>query len=253
MAATSWPLPPTRLDLPNDEAHVWCAPLARPAAEVNELASLLAPDELDRALQLRSAAKQCQQIVARGLLRQLLGRYLDLDPRRITFQYGPQGKPHLPAPLAALHFNISHSHEMALFAFAWNIEVGVDVERVRPFSNDLGFAERYFSAQEVDILRGLSEERRREAFFNAWTRKEAFLKATGEGISSGLDRVEVTLHPDDPPSLVRLNGDTDLAERWLLHALRPAQDYVGALCIPRRSSALSCWSWPAAPSSVAVA
>jgi 4'-phosphopantetheinyl transferase len=156
---------------------------------------------------------------------------------------GPQGKPFLVGG-PKLRFNLAHSHGLALFAVSQQCEVGVDVERVRPFVNDLGIAERYFSARETEVLRGLEPQERCETFFHTWARKEAVLKANGDGLAIGLEGVEVSVLPDDEVRLLRVNGTEAEARRWTLQALRPAAGYVGAVALQGTGLRLSCWYWP---------
>jgi 4'-phosphopantetheinyl transferase len=234
-----WPSSPGPVELTAGEVHVWCAALARPAEEVAELASLLSPDEQERAARYRVTTAREQFGVSRALLRVLLGRYLDRDPSRLEFRPGPQGKPALAGP-APLSFNVSHSYGVALFAVRAGGEVGVDLEQVRPFENDLGLAERFFCAAEAAALRALGDERR-AAFFHVWTRKEAYLKASGLGLAGGLERVEVSVPPDDPPRVLRIDGVADAARRWSLRALSPLPGYVGALAVEGHDYRLRCW------------
>jgi 4'-phosphopantetheinyl transferase len=184
--------------------------------------------------------------VSRALLRVLLGRYLRRDPSRLELRMGPQGKPALAGD-APLSFNVSHSFGAALIAVRAGGEVGVDVEQVRPFENDLGLAERFFCPTEWAALRALGEERR-EAFFHVWTRKEAYLKAGGLGLSGGLERVEVSVPPDDPPRVLRIDGDEAAARRWSLRALLPLPGYVGALAVEGHDYRLRCWRLDHIPS-----
>jgi 4'-phosphopantetheinyl transferase len=221
------------------EVHVWCAALGRPPEEIAELASLLAPGEQERAARYRVARARDEFQVSRALLRVLLGRYLDRDPSRLEFRPGPQGKPAL-AGAAPLSFNVSHSFGVALIAVRASGEVGVDLEQVRPFENDLGLAGRFFCAAEAAALRALGDERR-EAFFHVWTRKEAYLKASGVGLSGGLERVEVSVPPDDPPRVLRIDGAAEAARRWSLRALAPLPGYVGALALEAHDYRLRCW------------
>jgi 4'-phosphopantetheinyl transferase len=164
-------------------------------------------------------------------LRRLLAGYLGTDPRDIRFAVGPAGKPELREPAAPLHFNITHSRGLALFAVTERSPVGVDIECVRPMPSYLGMAERYFSPWEFEVLRGLPNEHQIRAFFHAWTRKEAFLKARGVGLSYGLERVEVTLGPGEPARIVRLDGAEHKANGWSLSHLNPAPGFVGALVV----------------------
>jgi 4'-phosphopantetheinyl transferase len=244
--APFWPKGPSRVVLPPDDVHVWCAVLERPPEDLAHLAALLSDDERERVERSHSPMVRREFTAARGLLRLLLGRYLDCEPRRVRFRFGPQGKPELAAcpSTPPVHFNVSHSHGLALFALTRRQPVGVDVERIRPFANDLGLAERYFSSWEYRALRDLEETRRHDAFFQTWTRKEAFLKATGGGISYGLERVEVAIHPDDPVRILRLDGEETRAARWSLQTLTPAPGYVGALALETHDYRLVCWHGP---------
>jgi 4'-phosphopantetheinyl transferase len=241
-----WPPAPDRVAPAADEIHVWSASLARPAEEVAALARTLSDDERERAAAMRHAATQAEFIVARGLLRSLLGGCLDVWPSRIRFSRAPQGKPQLAEP-GHLYFNVSHSHGVGLFAVARRIEVGVDLERLRPFSDELGLAERYFTPREAAALRALPPAARLEAFFRLWTRKEAYLKAHGLGISYGLERVEVSHGPDEPARILLIDGDEREAARWSLRALAPAAGYVGALACQAHDYRLFCWRLPDAP------
>jgi 4'-phosphopantetheinyl transferase len=238
-APPPWPTPSGPVELAAVEVHVWCAHLDRPPEEIAALASVLSADERERAARYRVARARDEFQVTRALLRVLLGHYLQRDPSGLEFRPGPQGKPRL-AGAAPLSFNVSHSSGVALFAVRAGGEVGVDVEQVRPFENDLGLAERFFCAAESAALRAL-EEGRREAFFHVWTRKEAYLKAGGLGLSGGLERVEVSVPPDDPPRVVRIDGDEAAARRWSLRALLPLPGYVGALALEGHDYRLRCW------------
>jgi 4'-phosphopantetheinyl transferase len=241
--APFWSPGPADLRLAPGEVHVWSAVLERPPEIVARDLAVLSDDERERAARMRSPHVRSELIHSRATLRTLLGRYLDCDPRRIRFRHGPQGKPELAdcPGSSPLHFNVSHSHGVALFAITARGPVGVDVEQLRPFANDLGLAERYFSSAEFQALRALDGERRRLAFFHTWTRKEAFLKATGGGISFGLERVEVTILPDESSRVLRLDGDEGRAARWSLSSLTPLAGYVGALALEDRDFRLACW------------
>jgi len=224
----------------DDEVHIWSTALARTPEQLATLTECLADEDRERADRYRLIEARSDFIVARATLRSVLGRYLGVEPRRVVFRYGPQGKPFLAS--GKLHFNLTHSHGLALVALSRTVEVGVDVERIRPF-NDLQFAERYFSPREVNFLKTVSQPERTEMFFHAWTRKEAFLKATGEGIALGLDRIEVELRLEEPARLVLLDGCPTRAAEWSLIHLQPAVGYVGALALMRRGMRVNCWSW----------
>jgi 4'-phosphopantetheinyl transferase len=243
--SSPWPAPPGPVELAAGEVHVWCAALGRPPEEIAELAALLSPEERERAARYRAPRAREEFQASRALLRVLLGRYLGRDPSRLELRPGPQGKPALAGD-APLSFNVSHSFGVALIAVRAGGEVGVDLEQVRPFENDLGLAERFFCAAEAAALQALGEGRR-EAFFHVWTRKEAYLKAGGLGLSGGLERVEVSVPPDDPPRVLRIDGAEGPARCWSLRALAPLPGYVGALAVEGHDYRLRCWQLDVLP------
>ena len=243
-----WPTAPARLTPAADEVHVWSAALDRRPAEIAELFCFLSDEERERAGRFRPVAVRSRDefIVSRALLRRLLGGCLGLDPRQVAFSQTARGKPRLAGPdPAPLCFNVSHSHGMALFAVTGRCEVGVDLERVRvrPDADLLGMAERYFAPREAAVLRALDAEAQVETFFRLWTRKEAYLKAHGLGISFGLERVEVSHAADEPARIVHIDGDCEAAACWSLRTLAPAPGYVGALALQAHDYRLHCWRW----------
>ena len=178
-----------------------------------------------------------------AVLRRLLGGCLGVCPREVRFSQTALGKPRLAAEPSPLCFNVSHSHGMALFALTGCCEIGVDVERVRPFSDEMGLADRFFTPCEAAALRALDAGGRRETFFRLWTRKEAYLKAHGLGLSYGLERVEVSHAANDPAHIVHIDGDREAAALWSLRTLAPAPGYVGALALRAHDYRLFCWRW----------
>jgi 4'-phosphopantetheinyl transferase len=238
-----WLQPPAHPPLPPDEVHVWFVNLAVDTHTVAELMASLPWTEQERAISFRSVSARTQFVVTRTSLRSILSAYLDVSPLHLRFIHGPQGKPALAGQWNWLHFNVSHSHDVALIAVTRCGEVGVDVERIRPFANDMGMAERYFSPRETELLRALTGPERCEAFFHAWTRKEAFLKASGIGLSYGLERVEVTLLPKEEARFLRIDGCEQLAAQWSLRHLAPVAGCVGALTLHGHDYQLRCWKW----------
>jgi 4'-phosphopantetheinyl transferase len=199
-----------------------------PVAVVDQFRSLLSADETARAARFRFEHLQHSFILARGALRILLGRYLNTAPADLAFTYGAKGKPALAGP-ARLQFNASHSADLALFAFTMDCELGVDIEAVRPMPDLEDIARRFFSADETAELMALSPGQRDQAFFLCWTRKEAYIKATGEGLSAPLDAFCVTLRPGDPARMVHLECDPIAAQAWTLHDLALDPRFAAAL------------------------
>lgn len=240
MSTPRWESPPLRPLLGAEEVHVWCVPLDPPEEEVRRCAALLSPDEQARAARFRFEKHRREFTVGRGMLRTLLGRYLDADPRRLEFGYGPHGKPVLAS--GGLRFNLSHSGSLALYAVARERELGVDIEEHRPLDDAEQIAERFFSRAENEAFRALPPELRNEAFFLCWTRKEAYIKAIGEGLSLPLHEFDVSLAPGEP---ARLLGARDAAQalRWTLRGLDPAPGYAAAIVVEGSGWELACWRW----------
>jgi 4'-phosphopantetheinyl transferase len=221
---------PARLDLAAGEVQIWSIPLDPPAAEVERLTRLLAPDEHERARRFRFDVHRRRYIVGRGALRRLLGAYLGADPAGLRFGYGPRGKPFLPDALN-LGFNLSNSEDLALAGFLRDREIGVDVEYLKEMDDLESISTRFFSASEVAALARVPREQKKEAFFNCWTRKEAYLKAVGEGLAAPLNSFDVTLIPGEPPRMLTLEGSAERAAPWFFHHLRPAPGFIGAIAI----------------------
>lgn len=241
-----WGTPPAEPTLTDQDVHVWCAALDRPAAQIDWLTGLLAQDERTRAGRFHFANDRNHYIASRGLLRSILGRYLRVAPQQIQFSYGSHGKPtlHSSTGQLPLRFNVSHTRGLALFAFTRQRELGVDVEQIRPIEEAEQIAERFFSARENVVFTSLDPAVRDQAFFNCWTRKEAYIKARGEGLSLPLDQFDVTLAPGEPPLLLATRPDADEAARWKLWSMTPASGFVGALCVEGHDWQPICWRWP---------
>jgi 4'-phosphopantetheinyl transferase len=219
--------------LPLGEVHVWTASLEQPAETVARLRALLNDDERARADRFLFEKGRTQFTVGRGVLRLLVGRYLGVRPEEVRFAYNAYGKPMLGGvgPEASLRFNLSHSGSLVLYALAQGREVGIDVETIRPdFAAD-NIAQRFFAPAEVAALRALPEAARTTGFFTCWTRKEAFIKARGKGLSIPLDAFEVSLAPGARAEVLVTHDDPDEAGRWTLHDLQPGPGYAGALAV----------------------
>ncbi len=232
------------LTLGEDEIHLWSADLNPPARMIRALSASLSPDETERAADFVLERDRRRYRVSRGMLRTLLSSYTDVPASRLRFTYGQRGKPQLPGAPAemGLQFNLSHSANLVVFAFTLTRPLGVDIEHLRPVSDAESIAKRYFSIGEYKVFRRLPLDQRQEAFFNCWTRKEAYMKAVGDGLSVPLNRFEVTIPPGDPAKMLTLEGHSERAAEWSLYHLEPMQNYVGALAISSGDWKLAAWN-----------
>ena len=228
-----WSLAPKDLTLADTEVHVWRAQLELPLSQVQALRGILTDDELDRANRFSFEIDRQRFIAARGTLRSILSRYITIYPSHLRFHYNQYGKPFLAPEFSTylLNFNLSHSGRMALYAITRNMEIGVDVERVRSDFEYEEIAERFFSANEVAILRTIPTEKKLEAFYTCWTRKEAYIKAHGKGLSLPLDSFDVSFAPWEPPMLLLGKDEPQERSLWTLLDLKPGLGYMGALAV----------------------
>ena len=241
-----WPCAPVNFSLAAGEIHVWAFSLEVSQSFLSELFATLSASERERASRFRFDVHRNRFIAGRGFLRTALSRYLDGRPLQIEFQYGPHGKPELAGYFAStgLRFNLAHSEDLALLAVGKGDAIGVDVERIRPVLDMDQLVERFFSPTENARFQALTKDERPAAFFNLWTRKEAWLKATGEGIGYSLKQVEVSFLPAEPARLIRIEGRGDEAIRWRLENLRPASGFTGALVCAAGTTAMRYMLWP---------
>lgn len=239
----TWLPSPSDVRPGRDEVHVWRASLDRDDSEVERLGAALTPDERERAQRFHFERDRRRFVIARGVLREILGRCCGLAPARIRFAYNEYGKPSLQEDASGLRFNVSHSAGAALYACTLGREVGVDIELLRDDFASFEVAERFFSRTEVLSLGSLPAQLRTEGFFNCWTRKEAYIKALGEGLSHPLDSFSVSLVPGEPARLI----STDKIQpevRWSIVDLKPFPGYAAALAIRGKNPEIQCWDWP---------
>jgi 4'-phosphopantetheinyl transferase len=243
--ADSWLPAPEHPHVSRSEVHIWRASLAQPAIKIEALQEVLSDDERERASKFRFKKDQSNFIVARGVLRLILGRYLRLPPEQLRFDYNSYGKPDLHAELGErlLRFNLSHAGGLALYVITGGREVGVDIEILRDDVDGVGIAEHFFSPGEIKTLCALPPEVQTRAFFNCWTRKESYIKARGAGLSIPLERFDVSLSPCEPAALLSTLDDKREASRWLLRELSPGPDYVAAVAVEGGGWQLRCWQW----------
>jgi 4'-phosphopantetheinyl transferase len=220
--------------LRSGQVQVWSM---RGEVSQNELATLeqfLSEDECERADRFRFPADRNQFITSRGSLRRFIGSYLGCEPGQVKFQYSEKGKPQLEAGLD-LCFNVAHSGELILWAFTYARRIGIDVEKIRPDLDVLEISERFFSLRERTHLSSLPAAQRQEAFFRCWSRKEAYVKATGDGLSLPLADFDVSISTDEPARLVETRPDRSEAERWTMYNLNVAPAYAAAIVVERES------------------
>jgi 4'-phosphopantetheinyl transferase len=232
--------------LARGDVHVWRADLARLAAQTQELTDVLSPDELERIARFRFERDRRRFALSRAALRIILGLYLGSKPESVRFTHNSFGKPMVDAADARgpLHFNASHSHELALYAFSAEHEVGVDVEHIRAEFASEDVAARFFSRREVEALRGAAPELRARAFFDCWARKEAYVKARGEGLSYPLDKFAVSLAPGETAALLCDELAPEETPQWLIAELCPADGYAAALAVRSREVKLKLFDLP---------
>jgi 4'-phosphopantetheinyl transferase len=240
LPGTSWTIPSIHPSLSRDEVHVWRATIDRPAADY---AIILSSDERVRADRFRFEQERRRFIVGRGTLRIILGRYLNVPPEKIKFVYHANGKPSLSNGLLPpeIRFNLSHSGDMALLAVTQNREVGIDLETLRPSLDAGKLANQFFSPSERAELEALPSDKKLDSFFSGWTRKEAYLKARGEGMTYPLDQFSVSMDCDQPAKLLDVKDNPRELSRWSFHALAPAPGYIGTLVVEGHDWHLAQW------------
>ena len=212
---------------------MWRAPLDVPASELTARSGTLSVEERARAARFLRPEVGSRFTAARGMLRRLLGSYLDVAPENVAFTFNPFGKPALADESRAggLRFNVSHSHDRALLAFTRGRDLGVDIEAQRPDFATREIAQRFFAPSETSRLLALPEAEQTRAFFQCWTRKEGYIKARGDGLSRSLDSFEVAFGPGVAPAILSASDEPDAALRWTVFNLDPAPNFAGALVV----------------------
>ena len=220
-------------ELTKRDVHVWTAFLNQSGSQFQILSKVLSQEEQRRAARFRFERDMKRFIVGHGILRVLLGFYLNIESSRVRLSYGEKGKPTLADKwnTRIIHFNMSKSDDLALYAFTRDHEIGIDVERMRDIPEMDRIVERFFSVRENASFKTLPEDQKREGFFNCWTRKEAFLKATGDGLFYPLERFVVSLRPGEKTRILSINGDEKAGLKWLLKELKPAPGFVAAVAV----------------------
>ncbi|HEY1350070.1 MAG TPA: 4'-phosphopantetheinyl transferase superfamily protein [Ktedonobacteraceae bacterium] len=242
-----WATPPDDLRLGEQEVHVWRLSLLDvPAGTLASLQEVLTAEEVARAQRFVFERDRVCSLVAHSVLRLLAGRYTQLAPALLRFTLNEYGKPALagPGPGPVLHFNLSHSASLVLYAFAWQRHLGVDVEYMRTGIDYAELAAYCFSPFEQETLRSVGPDQRHQTFYNCWTRKEAYIKARGMGLSLPLALFDVSLRSGEEAALLASREDPNEVQRWSMCRLFPGPDYAGALAVEGTGWQLRCWRWP---------
>jgi 4'-phosphopantetheinyl transferase len=203
--------------------------------------AVLSDDELARASRFVFDLHRNRFMAGRLALRELLARYLDRAPADVSFSYSSHGKPELPGE--TLRFNLAHSDDLAVIGLTEQDRLGVDVERLRDLDDVDSLARRVFSPHELDVFQALPDASKIQGFFNGWTRKEAFVKAVGDGLSHPLDTFDVTLRPGEEPRLLNVDSSPTRTAAWSMFEISPLQGWVGAVAVERADAALEHAGW----------
>jgi len=239
-----WHAGPLTPDLPFDRLDVWRIHLNPVSSESHEY-QVLAPDEIARAERFHFEHHRLRYVNCRRSVRAILGRYLRVPPGDITFAYETNGKPEIVNGQneQQLRFNVSHSSDLAILAVSCDRAVGADIEALRDQPDYLELAIRYFSDREYRDLAALSADRGQRAFFTCWTRKEAFVKACGVGLSYPLSEFSVSVRPDVGAAIEEIKLEPNAVSRWSLIDVQPGDGYVGAVALGNPPCSVTRWNW----------
>lgn len=239
-----WSKPEHFPSLSDGEVHVWRAGLEEDESQVEKYLALLSADEKARAARLVFANHRARFITARGILRSLLGQYSHTPPQALTFAYSEHGKPALSTSQLP-NFNLSHSENQAVYVFGLDGRLGIDIEMHDLQTEKQTIANRFFSPNEAAALARVSESQGEmtRAFYCCWTRKEAFIKALGAGLSCPLDAFEVTFLAGEPPALLRLDLPGEMRENWQLFDISPLDRFSAAVATDVAVTKLRTFEW----------
>lgn len=221
--------------------HVWYCSISKNESKLPEFEQLLSEDEKKKSIKFKFKKDRNSYIISRGIVRKLLGSYLSIAPAEIKFEYTPYGKPYLANN--RLNFNISHSGDMAVFAFVLKSDIGVDVEKVKEDFDVLELAQNFFSKKEIEAMKRIPEKQWSRAFHRCWTRKEAFIKAEGSGLSFPLNRFAVSLDDDHQADLLETDWDATEKSNWSLFSFIPREQYIVAIALRNQNIAAEYFNW----------
>ena len=237
---TGWPLSNSAPKLSGGEVHIWRVDLDMPDDRWQALTSLLSDNEHAKAQRFHFAKHRRRHTVSHAALRILLGQYLARPPRDIDFRHNAHGKPRLAGEGQRIKFNLSHTEDIMLAAFVLDSEVGIDIEAVTRHVDYMGVGQRWFSALESHTLQSLPEQERVDAFFRAWCRKEAYIKARGEGMSHPLQRFSVALDKHGPRLVEHLDDNRETS-RWTFIDIDVAKNYRATVVAETANWQVDCY------------
>lgn len=231
------------LPLPEEEVQVWRIELEAMAARESRWKMILSTDETARAARFHFPRDRHRYATCRGFLRILLGAYLAMEPSQVEFSYSKKEKPALGSAHGKddIRFNLSHSGGIALLAFTRKRDVGIDVEEIRGNFDFAAIARRFFSPQEQQDFQAIPDDQKEAAFFRCWTRKESYIKATGEGLSLPLHQFDVSLRANDSNALLATRPDSSEAQRWNIREISTGKGYAAAVCASGHGWKLKSW------------
>ena len=235
-----WNAAPADFSLNPDQIHIWSIALDIDIKTQIKYWKVLSEEERQRADSFKFLKDKIKYVACRGVLRQLMGKYLGERAKSVSIEYIKNGKPHHNSNF---EFNVSHSKDMAVIAFTYDTILGIDIEFIHRKIEFDQIAKRFFSSSEAEIVINASQGPIHKYFYNCWTRKEAFIKALGDGLSFPLDQFEVSCTPDDVPKLLSTKWDEKEVEEWSLWAFEKNEDYVGALAVRGPEKQLSYFTW----------
>lgn len=247
-----WNIPPKFLSIGEDQVHVWRIGLDLLEQDLSKFSTILSENEANKSKKYYYEVDRIRYTVMRATVRMILGNYLGVAPGSLDIAHSHYGKPYLSNTSMAMdiHFNISHAGDLGLLAVAIGRHIGIDLEMVRLERSIESIARRFFTPEETGQLLSLPVSLRPEAFFTCWTRKEAFVKARGEGLSIPLDQFEVSFYPNDTPQLLYVRNDPGESGHWSMFHLNPGVDFVGALVVEGKNLDVMGWDWSRASNQV---
>ena len=223
------------IQLQDNTVHLWCFNFEVDDNQFQIFYGLLSEDEKERAERFRFYKDKRCFVVTRGTLRLLSSKYLNKNTEDIVFDYEEFGKPKYRHQ-TRLNFNVSHSGNRAVIAFNYDKALGVDIEKIKHNFDTFEIASNYFSKDEIKALQNLPEPEHNNGFYRCWTRKEAFIKAIGSGLSFPLDTFSVSLGKDDEAELLETKWDKKDKNNWCFYTFKPSQDYIGAVIVNQSNS-----------------